>query len=378
MKMQIALAAALATSLVSTTALADGVVANRSPGGPVDFARAKPMPMPRALTEPPSLSEALATRVPDLGPQGFSPGHVGDGRMRPEAVPPLTRSGAPIVGPAQFGTSNQPFTTVRADAYGNATSRYYPFRVSGKLFFKVGSSTYMCSASLIRRGLVVTAAHCVARFGVGWNSSWQFIPAYSNGSAPFGVWTTRRQVIMGSYLNGTDSCYQRGVICQNDVAVLELTAKSGTYPGTSTGWYGACWGGYGFTGPGLSNGALTHITELGYPGGLDNGALMERTDSYGIVSSTMSFNTLIGSQQGGGASGGPWLINFGVAPAVTGTDGVQGAEASSNCVVGTASWAYTGGSSGVRRMGASPFLSSNIGALISNACANAASSAVCN
>ncbi len=382
MKTYIALTVSVAACLAASASFAGEIAANTRPNsGPVDYINAKPMPLPQGVGSGESLRDALVAPPAKLGPTGSTKGYQGDGNLRPTKVPFRKASDGGGIAPAQFGTSNQPYTTSRADAQSHPTSRYYPFRAAGKLFFTSGGSTYVCSASLISRGLIVTAAHCVAQFGggsSGWNSNWKFIPAYTNGTAPYGIWNTRRQLVRAAYINGTDSCYQSGVICQDDVAVLEIIAQNGAYPGTNTGWFGACWGGIGFTGSGVSDNNMAHITQLGYPTALDSGGVMERTDSYGFTSATMSFNTIIGSQQSGGASGGPWLVNFGVRPAITGSDGVLGSEANSNCVVGVAGWAYTGSGAPMRRMGASPFLSINIKALMDNACQYAASSSVCN
>jgi hypothetical protein len=91
---------------------------------------------------------------------------------------------------------------------------------------------------------------------------------------------------------------------------------------------------------------------------------MERNDSQGFRSSTDVNNTLIGSLMCGGSSGGPWLANFGVRPALTGT--TAGAFPDSNVVVGVTSWGSS--SATVKRVGASPFLSTNIVPLVNAAC----------
>lgn len=362
------------------TAMAADTVANsQAATGSVDFANAKPLPLPMSAAAPGTLQQALAAPPAFTGRPGVSPGAVGNGQTTPTRLPVNANlSGGPVA-PQQFGTSNQPFTTARADLSGLTTTSAYPYRAAGKLFFNKGSSTYVCSASLIKRGLVVTAAHCVFDYGKktsGWYSNYRFVPAYSNGAAPYGTWYTRSRRIMSAYYNGTDSCATAGVVCANDIAVVELTAQSGAYPGTRTGWYGYGWDGYGFTGSGVANNNLTHITQLGYPVALDNGQYMERTDSYGYTSSSSSYNTIIGSQQTGGSSGGPWLVNFGLRSTVTGSDAAAGSEANSNVVVGTTSWGYI--SAAPRQQGASPFRSSNIVSLVNAACAGAASTSVCN
>ena len=128
--------------------------------------------------------------------------------------------------------------------------------------------------------------------------------------------------------------------------------------GTHTGWYGYGFGGFGFT-----NG-VTHITQIGYPVCLDNGELMERNDSQGFVSSSISSNTIIGSLMCGGSSGGPWLNNFGIRPTLTGTS--NGTAPNANIVVGVTSWGYT--NNAVKQKGASPFTSNNIVSLVNSAC----------
>ena len=298
------------------------------------------------------------------GTPGSSPGRKGDGTRTPTKVgtSKASISDSLDITPQEFGTSNHPFSTARADLTAHATNTFYPYRASGKLFFKDGASSFVCSASLIKRGVVVTAAHCVAKFGQKrFYTNFQFIPGYRNGAAPYGIWSGVPSVLT-SYYNGTDSCSTAGIVCQNDIAVLRLTAKSGSYPGTSTGWYGYGWNGYGFT-----SGGLTHISQTGYPVCLDNGQFMERNDSHGFKSSANANNTIIGSLMCGGSSGGPWLVNFGVRPALTGT--TAGTAPGDNRVVGVTSWGYT--STAVKQQGASPFLSTNIVPLVNAACSAA-------
>jgi hypothetical protein len=262
--------------------------------------------------------------------------------------------------PGEFGTTNYPFSTARADLSQAATNGFYPYSASGKLFFNVGSDTFVCSASLIARGVAVTAAHCVANYGQQqFYSNWQFVPGYRDGVAPFGVWTVAIPLVLTSYSNGTDPCAAAGVICQNDVAVLLLNPIAGAYPGTAAGWYGYGWNGLGFT-----SGAVTHITQIGYPGCLDNGLLMERNDSYGFISPSHSNNTIIGSLMCSGASGGPWLVNFGIRPTLTGT--TAGTAPNPNTVVGVSSWLSA--DPAPKEWGASPFTSDNIVPLVNAVC----------
>jgi len=328
-----------------------------------DFASAKPMPMPT-----PS-APALGPDNGDvfqgiMGEPGFARGGVGNGRKMPVKIPLSTYVEDNLdVAPQEHGTAGQPYTTSRVDVASGIPSAYYPFRAAGKLYFKIGNSNYVCSASLIKRGVIVTAAHCVIAFGQGskgWYSSWVFVPAWNNsGVGPYGSWTGASARVMTSYYNGTDSCAAgaSGVVCRNDVALIRLNSQSGVYPGTSTGWFGYGWNGWGFTG----GNAL--INQLGYPVSHDGGNRMQRNDSQGYNSSTYVNNTVWGTRMTGGSSGGPELVNLGTAASLTTS---YGSYSSYNIVVGVTSWGWT--SSSPKQQGASAFLSTNIGTLVTATC----------
>ena len=92
------------------------------------------------------------------------PGPYAAGAMTREGMVPSTRA---------FGSFGIPYTTTRVQdgarsvGVGGAArlSTTYPYRTVGKLTFSAG----YCSASLIRRSVIVTAAHCIQDFGT-WNS----------------------------------------------------------------------------------------------------------------------------------------------------------------------------------------------------------------
>lgn len=370
MKFVLALSAVLPAALVTGMAHAeiktspDGkVVTFVAPPGPaqIDYANAKPKPLPRTTmpTAPQWQMIRDAAQVTFDGPATVSEGGEGDGGLTPETVP-QSRYLPPkddTVGPQEFGSSGQPYTTSRVNAA--------PHRRAGKLFFKIDGNTFVCTASLIKPGIIVTAAHCVASFGARrYHSDWTYIPAYADGAAPFGKWSTTSARVLASYFNGTDSCAVAGVVCKDDVAVLTAKPKAGKYPGAQTGFFGFATGGYSY-----SAGQVL-ISQLGYPVALDNGSRMERTDSQGsVTTAAFSKNTIIGSLQTGGSSGGPWVANLGNPPKLTsGTEFAT--DAMHNIVVGVTSWGYTDtSSSGRKQQGASPFTAANIKTLVDAACA---------
>lgn len=368
---------AVAQSVVSPSAAAPAAA------GAIDFANAAPMPLPKRRATAASVTPQLAPSIP--GAAAVVGGATGDGKLSPVRVAPRKAIVDRGVASQQFGTSNHPFSTARVQLTAPETTpaqfptvQSYPYRASGKLYFKIGGETYFCSASLIKRGLVVTAAHCVVRFGGGddaFYTNFEFIPAYNNGLAPYGVWTGTPFAV-GSYVNGSDFCAVTGVVCLNDVAVIRLTASTSlpNFPGTATGWYGYARGDWGFARPtGFSPQASTLVNQLGYPAAIDDGQLEQRNDSMGYRDQAYASNTIIGSLMTGGSSGGPWLNNLGVRPALNGTS--FGSDYSPNIVIGVTSWGYI--DAATKEQGASPFTKSNIFALVDAACGSPVTQPAC-
>jgi V8-like Glu-specific endopeptidase len=343
----------------------------RNAASTIDFRGAKPMPMPMPAIDvlPPQPCFDDGIDVQSGGTPGFQPGRRGNGDLSlrqvlsgSERVAENGSLGAMgDVTPQELGTSELPFTTMRVDLVNNYPSAFYPYSAAGKVFFKDGNGTYVCSGSLIKRGVVVTAAHCVADFGQQrFYSNWTFIPALSGDVMPYGQWSVKKAYVKSSYFKGTDSCAVAGIVCKNDLAVLLLNPQGGAYPGTSTGWLGFGWNGYGF-----NSKKHTLINQLGYPQSHDSGILMQRTDSEGFVSRANSRNTVWGSRQTGGSSGGPEVVNLGI-PATLDTTTGFGSAAHPNIVIGVTSWGYT--DPVVKLQGASPFTDKNVLALNDRAC----------
>ena len=175
---------------------------------------------------------------------------------------------------------------------------------------------------------------------------------------------------MTSYYTGTDPCAQSGVICQDDIAVIRLHKLNNQFPGNVVGWFGYGWNGYSF-----NSNSQALITQLGYTENfvdgeefaLDGGNLQERTDLQGQTMSSLSNNTLIGSLQSNGSSGGPWVVNLGDPPVLTNIN--FGTAADHNIIVGVTSWGYTDPS--VKEQGASAFTTGNITVLVTSICTGA-------
>jgi V8-like Glu-specific endopeptidase len=349
--------------------IATYVVPPARAGAGIDYANAKPLPMPLAIIPPISQSEAIR-RAPDplmlFGSPKVLPGSVGSGKEDPiRLAPPKQLPQQDRVIPPEFVTADLPYTTSRVNAEGDYTARYFPFRAAGKLFITKGGDS-VCSASLINRGLAVTAAHCVVTYGTRKFFTFAlYVPAYWDGFGPYNQATVASARVVNAYIDGTDHCVgiPDGVICPDDIAVLTLTPPVLDHPwiGDSTGWFGVGYDGYGFTASGQ---AL--IDQLGYPDALDLGEVMERNDAQGFISAENANNTIIGSLMTGGSSGGPYLVNLGVTPTLSPFLRF-GRDAAPN-VVGVASFVTPNKMGQVTRAGASPFRVTNIQALIIEAC----------
>lgn len=69
-----------------------------------------------------------------------------------------------------------------------------PVRHIGKIFFTLGGSNYVCSGNSVtaaNKSTVSTAGHCVNEGPGAYATNFVFVPAYLNGSAPYGKWTAR-------------------------------------------------------------------------------------------------------------------------------------------------------------------------------------------
>ena len=226
--------------------------------GALDYVNPKPMPLPQSPTQGSIQNGNSLTHPTYSGPPAFSPGAVGSGATNPVRLAPARSDASQSSGagqsPQDFGSAGLPYDTFRVNGYGASDTLNYPYRAAGLLLFLIGNDTYQCSASLVRPGIVATAAHCVANYGKSqFYTGWQFLPGYDDGSAPFGGWNASSATVLTSYYNGTDPCTVFGVVCQDDVALLTLAPNaSGSLPGPSTGYFAIGINGYSFAAKSLT------------------------------------------------------------------------------------------------------------------------------
>lgn len=122
----------------------------------------------------------VLTRTPDPAPS------AGAGTLPAQTLPdPL-----PIVPGGPAAALREPLADDVVTPYAGGGPAA---RLDGALFTTINGSDYACSGSVVSspgRNLVMTAGHCLHSGGLSGSfaSNVIFIPAYSHGSAPYGVW----------------------------------------------------------------------------------------------------------------------------------------------------------------------------------------------
>jgi hypothetical protein len=292
----------------------------------------------RAHTNPLPPPQESEVRMQE-GPEPGIPGAIGADTSSARAFGSF---GIPYTSKrVQLGSSSVPNTD------GNFLSTTYPYRVIGRLNFSAGGSSSFCSASVIKRGIIVTAAHCVQNFGGGNTlySNFQFRPGHwgSSGAtatqiAPYGTWNWLSLVRPASWANGTD--IGSGAARDNDLAVIALAKDSrGRFIGDIVGYLGYGWNNYSFVSSSKTGDLKVAATStLGYPALMDGGRIMQRADGPSYLTTVSGAGQIWqGSNFTGGASGGPWIVNYGAVNPTLSGGAVQG-TASLMSVIGVTSW----------------------------------------
>ena len=233
--------------------------------------------------------------------------------------------GKKVAGPVQGKAPTASASTITPTAYSTASTGSswldggLALSATGKVFFNIGSLTYVCSGSVVQdadptRSLVLTAGHCsYDNASQAFVTNWIFIPDYDSNptttcaNTTYGCWTATALVTHSGFTSQTGFTTQA---TQYDwsFAVVGAGGKSGTAQLDATvGAFPLAVS--GFTGAGVQSFAFGYPQAAPYTGvdltycsealGQDslNGNL-----TWAMPSCTMT----------GGASGGPWMSNFSV------------------------------------------------------------------
>ena len=147
------------------------------------------------------------TTEPDARRQG-----AGDARPRPARRPATVERGT--------ATRSRPRSRAGPDPAASAVA------TTGKVFFTLGGVNYVCSGtatSSTNRDVVTTAGHCVNEGPGAFATNWAFVPAYNNGSRPYGTWTARTLVTTSAWANQGDINYDGGFAVMNTLDGQHLT-----------------------------------------------------------------------------------------------------------------------------------------------------------
>jgi V8-like Glu-specific endopeptidase len=166
--------------------------------------------------------------------------------------------------------------------------------------------------------LVLTAGHCAhGGPGVGFYTNFRFVPAFTNGVAPFGQWTVSDVFVSPVWSEDAR------VPNAEDWAILVMQDLNGQAIAEVTGRLS------------FKTNRLVpnHVKMLGYPVAFDGGQEMHQVDSGSLLLGRES-TVVYGGDMTGGASGGPWVHNFGIKS----SGQVEGRNRTINRVVGVSSY----------------------------------------
>jgi hypothetical protein len=183
-----------------------------------------------------------------------------------------------------------------------------PYAVNGRLFLRQGRNEGFCSATAINspsRRLILTAGHCVnsgprgRRGSSAWSSFLEFVPAYTDGTAPFGVFVAHRNAVFAPrpWVRQGNPNFDVG-------AVLTGPNESGVYPADAVGGVAVA----------LDRGRRVEFQTFGYPG---NVRRLQQCSSPAVGEDKLTRGVpgpptiKIRCHWLPGASGGGWLIEGG-------------------------------------------------------------------
>ncbi len=232
-------------------------------------------------------------------------------RMRQAKPVPAPDPGALTGLPAGAPTGKAGSTPAAAGKAGMAAVT--ESAVVGKVFFHNPSGgDFVCSASALNsasKQLVVTAGHCVHQGGGGtWMQNWTFVPRYRNGARPFGTFAAKQFRAFNAWIDSSD--------LRRDVAMVTTWPLNGQKVVNVVGGHGLNW----------NWPRNVAVTVLGYPGNRDGGQIQWWCQ--GTTRGLSDGRIEIQCDFGGGASGGPWLMDFNDSTGLGQVDGVTSTIAS--------------------------------------------------
>jgi V8-like Glu-specific endopeptidase len=204
----------------------------------------------------------------------------------------LTSSGTP----GEHGSSGDRGTKTAHQASGPpagtpASASFGGVPTVGPLFYTNGGNRHFCTASVVNSpagSLVMTAAHCV--YSGGYSAHLEFIPGYSSGSEPYGVWTVKEITVAEPWRQSQDP--------KLDVAFLEVEP-----PANSVGPIEIVTGALNIA---FALPDAQHVTVIGYNNTAQK-PIQCTVNSFKFRPDQMEFYC---RGYWMGTSGGPWIIGY--------------------------------------------------------------------
>ncbi len=165
----------------------------------------------------------------------------------------------------------------------------------GKVFFTLGGVNYVCSGTATNSSngdVVTTAGHCVNEGPGAFATNFAFVPAYNNGSAPYGTWTAETLYTTSGWANSGDFNVDAAFAVMNENGSGQsLTQVVGGYPIAFNLSRGLSYTAYGYPAASPFNGETMWscsgtVVQDTYGGSQDQGLSCDMT---------------------GGSSGGGWI-----------------------------------------------------------------------
>ncbi|MEW5533663.1 MULTISPECIES: trypsin-like serine peptidase [Streptomyces] len=250
-------------------------------------------------------SPSIAADAPASFRQQHTQGFWTAERMR-EATP-LDVTAVPGAARTPVATAAAPTAVAPTAALSAASPTAFPqaggawtgggavVKTSGRVFFTMGSRTASCSGNSITSAngsTVMTAGHCVKYQGA-WHTNWVFVPAYNNGSAPYGQWSATKTFATDQWAASEDMNMDVGLAVVAPLNGQTLSQAVGAQGVLFNGGYNKKMYSFGFPAAAPYDG-----TKLVYCSG-NSGKDFLLTKDHGL-----------GCNMTGGSSGGPWFQDF--------------------------------------------------------------------
>ena len=175
----------------------------------------------------------------------------------------------------------------------------YPYSTVGVLFFTQYGVDYRCSAASIGNRAIWTAGHCIHKGDnsqYGWSYNVVFVPAYKNGSYPFGVWSASYLTTKGLWFEYGDLRYDMAGAVLNDWNNQTISDVVGSL---------------GFA---YNQGSGLHWMNIGYPSSAPFDGKTQQicagSFAYADTSVPAPNPVAMGCDMTQGSSGGPWILSF--------------------------------------------------------------------